>query len=141
MANVPQIYILSGDDTPNYGFIVPVDTGHLDIATSVVSLIIETDGSITISMYVSIQEMPGKVLVFFRHVTFNYTHRELINKLFNRFDLGLMSTLGEFSDYYKSHYTSDFDVSMNQISSGLDHFLQHWYTVILECLINIRMFD
>lgn len=135
MANSPQIYILSGDDIPNYGFIIPVSSGSLDIATAVVSLTIETDGTITISMYVSIQELIGKVPVFFRYVTFNYTHREWINKLFNRFDLGLMTTLGEFRDYYKSHYTSDFDTSMNQILSGIDHFLEYWYTVILECLI------
>jgi len=131
----PQIYILSGDDIPNYGYIIPVSSGSLDIATAIVSLTIETDGTITISMYVSIQEMPGKVPVFFRYVTFNYTHHEWINKLFNRFDLGLMSTLGEFSDYYKSHYTSDFDVSIHQISESINHFLQHWYTVILQCLI------
>lgn len=136
MANIiPQIYMLSGDEIPNYGYIIPVNIGSLDISTAIVSLSIETDGTITISMYVSIQEMPGKVPVFFRYVTFNFTLKELINKLFNRFDIGLMSILGEFSVYYKKNYTSDFDVSMSQISAGIDDFLEHYYTIILECLI------
>ena len=135
MSSIPQIYILSDDDIPNYGFIIPVSSGSLDIATAIVSLTVETDGSITIATYVSIKEMPGDVLVFFRYVTFNFTLKEWINKLFNRFDFGLIVSLGEFSDYYKSHYTSDFDVSINQISSGIDHYLEHWYTIVLECLI------
>ena len=137
MANLTP-YFLSRDDIPNYGFIVPVSSetaGRLDITTQVVSLIVETNDTITISIYVSIQEIPTQKLVFFRYVSFNYTLKEWINKMFNNFDLGLMATLNEFRAYYQYNYTSDFYLSMNQLSNNLDPFLEHWYSVILECLI------